>query len=179
MGVSGVIRQYMHGVNLEAARLFATKAREIQDAGSGLRHEQRSHKELHAFVSGSILHSTGFMEAMINEFLVDIVDSHNAGTEPVNPLVADRIRVIWRQVLQRSASILPKYQVALSAFDAPVFDHGQPPYQGAAVLVKLRNYLVHHKTSLGSDPAFCMPLRYALGWIGGYGPRGHISIFDV
>lgn len=141
VGASAVIRQYMFGTNLSASRLFAQKALEAQMAGENLTHEERPHDELKAYVSAAVLHSAGFMEASINEFLMDVMDGK---FKEVKPIVGERIKVIWSQVLKGNASILPKYQVALSAFDVSVFNQGTQPYQGAATLVKLRNSLVHH-----------------------------------
>lgn len=141
---TATIRQYMFGVNLQATYLFARKAREVQVAGQPLTHEQRRHEELSAYVSAAVLHATGFLEATINEFIMDIVDGQHSKAGPVSESVRQRLRTVWLESLKSSATILPKYQVALSAFDKPTFDKGQQPFQAAAVLVKVRNRLVHH-----------------------------------
>lgn len=144
MGLTAVLREYTYGVNLEAARFFVQKAWSVQTRDAELTHEQRSHRELQSFTSASILHSTGFVEAMINEFLMDIIDNQQSNDAPVDERVAERVKVVWHQCLRGNASILPKYQISLSAFNKPIFDQGAQPYQGAATVVKLRNSLVHH-----------------------------------
>lgn len=144
MSVSAVLREYLFGVNLEAARYFTQKAWTVQTRDAKLTHEERSHLELQSFTSASILHSTGFMEAMINEFLMDVIENQHPNGAAVDGKVAERIKVVWHQSLRGNASILPKYQICLSVFDKPVFNQGAQPYQGAATVVKLRNSLVHH-----------------------------------
>ncbi|MEQ0560843.1 hypothetical protein ABJI51_17285 [Amycolatopsis sp. NEAU-NG30] len=55
------------------------------------------------------------------------------------------MQAVWRATKQGYFDVLEKYQLILQAGKKETFDRGANPYQNAALLIQLRNYVVHFK----------------------------------
>lgn len=90
-----------------------------------------------------VFSSAAYLEAEINEFFANAADEGDADGVAKEPLTLARIAATWE--LEQRFSLLDKYDLALTLCDQPQFDKGAQPYQAVALLVRLRNALVHFK----------------------------------
>ncbi len=140
--VTVLMRAYYSSYHLWAARDFASKAGEIEKAHSGRSRFDLPHR---AYVTSAVLSSVAFMEALINEFYQDIADRHPGFRADVSPQAHEQIQTFWDAAEGRKFGVLEKVQMALVLCGRPSFPKGQAPYQDAALLIELRNELVHYK----------------------------------
>ena len=96
-----------------------------------------------AYVVGAIMTSVASVEARINEFYLDATDNLlgsilDAGQQA---LLAE----LWKPLDEKRVRILEKYQIATAAIKRSKFDTSKGPYQDVALLIGLRNMLVHFK----------------------------------
>ena len=128
---------YRH--HLFAARHLSELACQLEDANPGS--SDREVIERHrAYVTGSVLAATAFLEASINELYLEVqghVVNGSAGGRRVLAVPAH----FWSSVAR--PPILHKYQLALVVADAEPFDEGRSPFREADALVALRDALVH------------------------------------
>lgn len=108
-----------------------------------------------AYVTNAVLSAVCFLEAAINEIFQDTADSYGSYLQEVDTGVRALMASMWSLTEEkgRSAfSLLERYQLALVVARREPFDPGQGPFQDAALLVRLRNALVHFKPeTLGAD----------------------------
>ena len=102
-----------------------------------------------AYVVGAILTSVASVEARINEFYIDATDNLLGSILDVSQqaLLAE----LWKPLDEKKVSILQKYQIALAAIGRGKFDTSRGPYQNVALLIGLRNMLVHFKPEWDSN----------------------------
>jgi hypothetical protein len=146
------MRAYYSSYHLWAARHFSVLARNIETGGTERPRFDIRHR---VYVTSSIFSAVGFLEAAINELYQDVADAHESY---VASLDGDSKRIMsefWDLTEGRNRSpfsLLDKYQIALTLLRKQQFELDQRPYQDAALVVKLRNELVHYKPkSLGGD----------------------------
>lgn len=107
-----------------------------------------------AYAMGAVLSSVAFLEAAVNELYADAADeSHpseimrSIGEGYAMELPKDVRGILaglWNtDRFRMGARTLEKYEVALTAAGGEEFDRGSQPYQDVALLLKLRNALVH------------------------------------
>lgn len=133
---------------LWGARHLATKADEIERHGPNK--EPAIYNEHRAYVTGAIFSAVAFLEAAINECLKDIVDGQNGYSAVVNNDIRRFIAVPWDLTEgdnQSTFSVLKKYQLALRCCGQEALKTGEPPYQDANLVIRLRNKLMHYKTA--------------------------------
>ena len=155
MGIPRIgIRQSFSGEHLWNARLQLrlAQARETDLQRDGFRGVDR---ELRAYVVAVVLESVAYLEAQVNAVWQDIVD-----VEPANIPTTDRLpqipveaimrmRELWNtNRVERSLTVVEKYQVALTCADQPRIDLGAEPGQTIDAIIHLRNALVHDKPEL-------------------------------
>jgi hypothetical protein len=128
--------------HLIAAVLSATQAREFERGKREpiLFHISAEHTS--ACIS-CIFATVAYLEADINEFFADAAEEGAADGFANNPVVLARIRAAWK--LENRSPVLDKYDLALALCDQPTFDKGAAPYQAVALLMRLRNALIHFK----------------------------------
>jgi hypothetical protein len=102
-----------------------------------------------AYVVGAIMTSVASVEARINEFYLDATDNLldsilDAGQQA---LIAE----LWKPLDEKRVRILEKYQIAIVAIKRSKFDISKGPYQDVALLIDLRNMLVHYKPEWDND----------------------------
>ena len=84
--------------HLAAARLFAGKARKIEERPEGA--DDSCHR---AYVAGSIIMATAFLEASINEVFLEAVDR---SLEGVDQAAQQKLAEWWRKKHRKRRSIL-------------------------------------------------------------------------
>ena len=132
-----------------SAAYMVDRAAELEQAG----YTGDASRFIHtAYVTGAVTLSVCFLEAAINEFLLDC---SGTGALPddiaaLDPASRGVVGLLWQYLGERGA-LLDKYQAALGAFalvspSAKPFDPGVSPYQAAEIVVRLRNTLVHSRS---------------------------------
>ena len=140
---SVAMRDYYSSNHLWAARHFARLAADIEKAHTGTSKFDKTHR---SYVTGSILATVGFLEAVINELFQDVADRHDSYIEPLDARCTEQLAGLWETSEGSSVadwSTLDKYQTALLCCGKEIFDKGKAPYQDARVVIRLRNTLVH------------------------------------
>lgn len=132
----------LSGDHLASAVLAATRARDLEN---GTQQPVLFHvkEEVTAAAIACVISSVAYLEADINEFFSHASEERHAFGVANNPVVLDRIRQTWN--IDQRGSVLDKYNLALALCDQATFDRGAMPYSAAALLVRLRNALVHFK----------------------------------
>src|SRR5918994_4547888 len=106
-----------------------------------------------AYAMGAVLSNVAFLEASVNELYADTTDD-SAPSEILRSIgtgyamempkdVRSILACLWTTERFRTARTLEKFQVALKAVGQEQFDKGSQPYQDVALLIRLRNALVH------------------------------------
>lgn len=101
------------------------------------------------FAIMAVTSSVAFLESHINELFM-LVSKDTAPYRDLDSTVKEGIRNLSGDVALKLA-ILPKYDLVLGLNRSPAFDHGAQPYQDAAVLVQLRNAIMHYQTGFRCD----------------------------
>ena len=127
--------------HLEAAVVFATQARdfELKRAKPQILNPLSEHR---AACMGCVLSAVGYLEANINEFFSDAAEEGVSDGVAATAVNLERLRRMWYSHTPKT-NILDKYDLVLTLCDLPFFDKGAAPYQGAALLIRLRNTLTH------------------------------------
>jgi hypothetical protein len=104
----------------------------------------------------AILSAVAFLEAFVNETFSDAADSPvgTYRTEGLDTATIDRMRQFWSGgvvTIERSITVLQKYQLALVCADMPQLEAGHEPAQSVTALVALRNALVHFMPETQGD----------------------------
>ena len=158
-----VMRNYFSTYLLWSARDFASKAAAIESGHSG---DSRFDIEHRAYVVGAVVSAAAFLEAMINELFQDAHDGHGVEDDGNIAALLPRTRELmagwWAASGEGFERVLEKYQLSVLFADQPGLDRGAEPYQGAGLLIKLRNTLVHYKSesvSVDVEHRFAKDLR--------------------
>lgn len=137
------MRSYYSSYYLWSARHHAALAAHIeQDRKAERPIILVSHR---AYVITAVLESVAFMEAAINELFADAADDHATVAESIAVPVRNSMRAFWDATRSGEVTLLRKYDAALTLNGHEPFGHGTNPYQGADLLVKLRNWLMHYR----------------------------------
>ena len=147
------MRNYFSTHFLWAAHDSAEKAAAIESAHPGASRFDIEHR---AYILGSVIAAASFIEAMINELFQDAYDGHGlTGEGYLEPLAGRTVELMgrwWDESGEGMERPLAKYQLLLLFADQPELDRGAEPYQSAALLLRLRNTLVHyHSESVAAD----------------------------
>jgi len=104
-------------------------------------------EDYNADAIGGIISACSFLECYINETYVAVLDNDTFSLGSFPQEQADLISKLWKRNIPRTArfGILEKYDIFLDLIGAEPFDKGRFPYQGAAVLVDVRNALIHYE----------------------------------
>lgn len=109
-------------------------------------------RAVRAFALGAILESVAFLEALVNSTWQDAAD-HDPAAPNRNPRLEGlseqsivRLRELWRNDrVERSLSVLDKYQVALTCVDQEPISLGEAPGQIVSAIILFRNDMLHFK----------------------------------
>lgn len=136
-----ILRHHFSASHLASSKFLSGQARQLEmqtDVGWIVKSaDKRAH---HASVCGSIVASSAFLEASLNEFFFET----SRGWPGLSSVATARAVDAWK-LLQGGKGLRPleKYQFALLTLDRQTFDKGAQPFQDAALAVQFRNLLVH------------------------------------
>ncbi len=103
--------------------------------------------ENNAYVTGCIFASISFLEALINELYSDAAETppefKEATINKLNEEYRQALANEWQEGKIRRVRMLRKYQKALTVGMKNTFSENDPPFAEIAILVALRNALVH------------------------------------
>ena len=124
-------------------KMATDRQNEIKASGTGL---GKSHHDLEALVTSSIIMCASFMEVTANEFFSDCSDPK--WNSDLKALPQERVKIagdLWEAQIPRTAkySTLEKFDVALRIFGKPILDKARNPRQDAYLVSVLRNALIH------------------------------------
>ncbi len=141
------MRSYFSSHLLWTARHTSELAGRIESAHAGRSTFDIEHR---GFVLSSILSAEAFLEAVVNEFLQDAADGHGlSGKGYLAPLNSHTHRLmadLWQTTDEgKGLGTLQKYELLLAFADAPRLDRGAQPYQGARLVIRLRNAIAHYQ----------------------------------
>lgn len=138
-----VTRSYLSLNFLYTAHHFAERARALEVAHPPMSPHDPRHR---GYVVGSVVMSTTFLEAVINEVLQDAADNAAQYAKQLPAKFAARLSAVWRASDQgKKFSTLERYAVSLSLADANEMPKGEKPWQDAQLVVQLRNWMVHYR----------------------------------
>lgn len=144
-------RTYFSICHIQSAAFLARCAGKIERENADVEKPRAQHSTIlikhRAYVVGSILSATCFLEAQINEFFADANDRRAEQLLGLTASTMATMGTLWRHGIPRTArhGILEKYQLLLALAEVPTFDTGAPPFQDVHLLVLLRNDLVHYE----------------------------------
>ncbi len=98
-----------------------------------------------AHVTTSIITSAAFLEAAVNELYADAADHHLSYIAPLTREERVALADFWDSGEERRTSVLEKYETALRLLTREPLARGSAPYQDVALLMPLRNELVHFR----------------------------------
>jgi hypothetical protein len=140
------MRNYFSTHLLWASKHFSSKAAAIEADHAG---ESKFDIEHRAYVTSAVLNAAAFLEAFVNELFQDAADDHGiAGDGYVAPLTArtrELMREWWTASGQGFERVLDKIQLLLVFAEREKLDRGVQPFQDAALLMALRNALIHFR----------------------------------
>jgi len=134
--------------HLNGAAFFARSAARIEKENNPPLKDDIS-TEYISSITSSILMSVAALESKINEVFLSAVDKNPNVFKDVEDWIVDSLKEIWPHLEKHS--ILTKYQIALIFSKKAEFKKGQNPFQDAAILVSLRNALVHYKPEWNNE----------------------------
>ena len=140
--VTVAMRAYFSSYHLHAAKAWTKRAEDIEASYSG---PPRFDIELRSVVSGAVICSVAFLEAAINELYQDAVDRHLGYCGPLAADKRDILVGLWAPARGRDVGLMKKYEAALEAAGTRGLARGRTPYQDAALVIALRNELVHYR----------------------------------
>ncbi|RKQ86065.1 hypothetical protein C8N24_4074 [Solirubrobacter pauli] len=108
---------------------------------------EMAHRSLAA---ASVIASGAFLEAAASELFQDAHDGHGLREDgylsPLSPPTVASMAMVWRATKNgRNTDPVEKWQWMLECAGLPPLDRGAQPFQDAALLVRIRNALVHFK----------------------------------
>jgi len=138
-----VMRGYFSTYFLWDAQHQAELARQMEAVHVG---ESRFSIEHRGYVLSSLVASAAFLETMVNELYRDAVDGHASYVAPLGGECLARMATLWEETNGgRTLEPLERYERLLEFAGAPPLDRGARPYQDAALVVRLRNAIIHYQ----------------------------------
>lgn len=141
------VRTSMTGHFLRGARLQARAAAAIEarPVGEITEDDQAMHRSL---VVGAIMQATAALECEIWEVLA-FGPGHHLGSNGIDANALAFLAPIAEQI--DGQSVLERYRMVLHLLHKRPLDPHEQPWQDAALVVKLRNELVHYKSRWGQE----------------------------
>lgn len=140
--VSVKSRFYLSLLHIQSAALLSRRSGQIEKEYDGNFSNELT-TEYWACVTASIFTVVAFLEATINEFFADAGEKHgeNRLDSSTKALMAEEWKLISKDYNVR---MMDKFDKALALAEKPKFDRGKQPAQDIALIVQLRNSLVHY-----------------------------------
>jgi hypothetical protein len=147
-GSATVDTRYSFGAQfLRGATIFARSAVAIEALPSGTTTEE-SMSEHRAFVAAAIMQAAAGLEAELAEIVMHGPGYH-LGSNGVDVQARDFLIPLESAIDDQPT--LERYQMVLHLLKRPQLDRGSEPFQSAALLVRLRNELIHYKSRWASE----------------------------
>jgi hypothetical protein len=141
------IRQYVTMEHLwtarHAARLCSEREPQLQPNIADVEHR--------SLAMTAIFFGAAFLEALVNEVILDVVDPPAGGPSarvagiPVDAKTTAAFQKLWKNERRIKGGPLGKHQAALDAVSKPRYDETRNPFKSAQLLFDLRNHFVHFK----------------------------------
>jgi hypothetical protein len=131
---------------LRGGAIFAHRAHEIETTAAALTEEL--HAEHRAYVIGAIVQSAAALESEISEIIMH-GPGHHLGSNGVDAQARDFLSHMADVI--DGEETLRRYDLVAHLLRKQPFDKGAHPYQPAALLIKLRNELIHYKSKWGAQ----------------------------
>lgn len=158
-----------------AATLFSRKCGELEthppaptqvEQERGLKWSEAAQREHRSCAVASILASVAFLDASVNELFAS-AKHYNLREVGASLQPSDRAALTAAAEMLSANRLLDRFQLALLLLGRPPFDIGTEPYQDAALLVRLRNGLVHYtpqfRPGASSEPTVSAEARWLRG----------------
>lgn len=129
-------------LNVRQARVIEAKGASVVTATENMHHQ--SH------VISAIVQSVSALEALIWAS-GRYGPGHHLGSSPER---AAQIKLLEPLQCEEMEPALDRYQRSLQLLSKPAFNKGEQPYQDAALVVKLRNEIIHYKSTTGAAVKF-------------------------
>jgi hypothetical protein len=126
---------------LRGAAIFTRRADEIETGGGSITEQLAS--EHMASVVGAVTQSAAALEAEISEVAIH-GPGHHLGSNGLDASARSFLNPL-ADLIDREPT-LRRYDLVLHLLSKPAFDKGSSPYQEAALLIRLRNELIHYKS---------------------------------
>ena len=139
------LRTYFSIQHLQAAAYFAKQSKELEAGSVHHASELTGSHVRKAYVTGSLLSSIAFMEALINELYADAATSDGAHLESLGEKDRALIAQLGETPTVERAPILSKFDILLRAAGREPIKRDSSPGQDAALAIQLRNELAHTK----------------------------------
>jgi hypothetical protein len=132
---------------IRGSAFFATQARLLEDANreSAAEPVVSDHR---AFVVGAVVQCAAALEAEIAE-VVRHGPGHQLGSDGIDAVARAFLEPLGDVI--EGESTLRQYEVVLHLLKRPGMDRGTFPFQPAALLIRLRNELIHYKSKWGPE----------------------------
>jgi hypothetical protein len=137
-----VIRNYLSTQHLYAARYAAEDAHAVEAAWKGPTVFDIRHR---GYVLTAVIESVAFLEALINELYQDSADGQPSHIGALSPECIRLMAEMWRSTNRARFEMFEKFDLALVFTGQARLNRASAPYHDTALLVRLRNYLVHYK----------------------------------
>lgn len=139
LGIVPIFSQY----HIQSAVFHAGEAKKILELYKKDRTKMGLISPLRSYVTSSIFHSVAFMEARINELLVNAKNGLSPwDKDKKDTYFAKLERTIKISGLERLTT-LDKYQIVLELLSMPQFETNERIYQDVDLLRRIRNKLIH------------------------------------
>ncbi|MEH2546811.1 hypothetical protein V1283_003456 [Bradyrhizobium sp. AZCC 2262] len=147
MGATATTRYSFTAQFLRGAAIFARRAW-VLDGDAGISTSEELRSEHVACVVGSLTQATAAIEAEISEITIH-GPGHHLGSNGTDVAAREFLRPLAETIDGEPS--LRRYDLVLHLLRKPAFDRGANPYQDAALLVRLRNELIHYKSKWGDE----------------------------
>jgi hypothetical protein len=155
-----IVTQYVTG-----ALLLADRAKELEGQLKTATKPTRTQlDEYRALVVGAVLQAAAAIEGELGEVLMHGPKHLLGGNAPENAEAVAFLAPL-RDVIDRTSGVLERWNLVLHLLRKPMMITGAQPYQDAAILIAVRNELVHYKSHwVGNDSLLDAPkkLKFAV-----------------
>jgi hypothetical protein len=137
------VRYTFTGQFLEASTLFVRRIREIESQGTWSETDKVEHRGL---VVSVVMQTAAALETEVHEISVHGPGCH-LGSNGIDLAAQSFLKPIAEIIDDQST--LDRFDLILHLLKKEGLEHGANPYQSAALLIRLRNEIVHYKSRWG------------------------------
>jgi hypothetical protein len=140
------LRTYFSIQHIQSAAFFARSSSKIEKSYDG-NFPSELYAEHSAYITATILSTVSFLEATINEVFSDACENPASEIRRLEQGVVETMSRMWELGIPRTAryKVLEKYEIALCLAHKEQIPRGTSTYQDVALVMQLRNALVHYE----------------------------------